>query len=54
MKLTRISTRNLNGQSKCRICGIVNWSCMMVAVKELEGHYCYKCIEKLASQGAVR
>ena len=47
MKLTRISTKQYEGQSKCKICGIVNWSCMMIEFKEMKGHYCYQCAKKL-------
>lgn len=60
MKLTRISTKLYNGQSKCRVCKKVNWSCFMVEFKEIEGHYCYNCAKELElenikhCQGAVR
>ena len=50
MELTRISTAHYNGQSKCQKCGTVNWSCMMVEFKEIEGHYCHSCAETIEQE----
>ena len=57
MTLTRISTDHYNGQSACKRCnpqglysGYVNWACMMVEFKEIDGHYCYKCAEEIEKE----
>lgn len=54
MKLTRISTKHYNGQSPCKRCnptgtymGYINWACMMVEFKEIDGHYCHRCAEEM-------
>lgn len=52
--LTRTDTSCYNGQSPCRQCnpegkysGYINWSCMMVKFKELDGFYCQECAKKM-------
>ena len=57
MKLTRISTKHYNSQSPCKRCnptrsysGYINWSCMMVEFKEIDGHYCSKCAKEIEKE----
>lgn len=50
MKLTRVNTDHYNGQSQCRRCKIVNWSCMMIEFKEINGHFCYKCAKEIEKE----